>query len=177
VAALYRLWQFWEIVRARPLSSIARQEVAAILNPAELRLFEAMSASDQQHSYRVAQTLRRAGHHQPDLLAAALLHDAGKSCARLTVADRTLIVLAEALWPHKTAAWGKVEGKGGRQRWRRPFVVKARHPEWSESLAAQAGSRPLTLTLIRRHQDSVSPSGGTAEDELLRLLQWADNQN
>jgi hypothetical protein len=173
VGAFYRLWQFWEIVRARPLPPVARQEIAAILSPAELRLFEAMSLSDQQHSYRVVQTLRRAGHHQVDLLAAALLHDAGKRCVRLSLVDRTLIVLAEALWPHKTAGWGWGEAKG----WRRPFVVKARHPEWSETLAAEAGSRPLTLALIRRHQDSLPQSGGSAEDELLRLLQWADNQN
>jgi hypothetical protein len=173
VGSLYRLWQFWEIIWARPLAPAARQQVAAILSASEMCLFQTLSLSDQQHSYRVAQTLRRAGHHHPDLLAAALLHDAGKSRVRLSVADRVFIVLMEALWPDKAAAWGEGEAIG----WRRPFVVKARHPEWSEGMAAQAGSRPLTLTLIRRHQDPIPRSGGSEEDELLRLLQWADNRS
>jgi hypothetical protein len=173
VSPLYRLWQFWEIVRARPLAPEAQRELAAILSPPEMQLFQTLSLSDQQHSYRVAQTLRDAGHHHPDLLAAALLHDVGKSRVRLTLADRTLIVLAQAFWPQKTTTWGQGEARG----WRRPFVVKVRHPEWSEWMAAQAGSRPLTLALIRRHQQPLPPSGGSEEDELLRLLQWADDQN
>ena len=43
-----------------------------------------MSVSDQRHSLNVMRTLRRQGHTEPDLLAAALLHDVGKSAAWLT---------------------------------------------------------------------------------------------
>lgn len=173
MGSLYRLHQFWQIVRARPLAAAARQEIATILSPAEIRLFQLLSLSDQQHSYGVVQTLRSAGYHHPDLLAAALLHDVGKCRVRLTLADRTLIVLTEALWPRRAATWGQGDASG----WRRPFVVKVRHPEWSESMATQAGSRPLTLALIRRHQEALPETGSGEEDELLRLLQWADNQN
>jgi hypothetical protein len=42
-------------------------------------------------------------------------------------------------------------------------------------MAAAAGSRPVVVELIRRHQDKP-----LAEDELadlLRAMQWADDQN
>ena len=35
---------------------------------------------------------------------------------------------------------------------RRPFIARARHPQWGAEMAA-AGSRPAVIDLIRRHQD------------------------
>jgi hypothetical protein len=173
VGALYRVRQFWEIVTARPLPDPIRNDIATILTEPEQQLFYQLSLSDQWHSYRVLQMLRDAGQAQPDLLAAALLHDVGKTQVRLTLLDRTLIVLAQALWPRRVAAWGQGEAVG----WRRPFVVKMCHPQWSAAMAQRAGSRPLTLELIRRHQDKITATAEGKTAELLRLLQWADDQN
>ena len=169
----YRLWQFWQIVTAVPLEPTAREEVAAILSTSEMRLFEQLSLNDQWHSYRVMKMLQGAGHKQPSLLVAALLHDVGKTRLPLTIWERSLIVLASKLLPRQTAVWGQNEAVG----WKRPFVVKAQHPVWSAELAAEAGSQPLAITLMRRHQDTISHEDSGEEAELLRLLQWADDQN
>jgi predicted HD phosphohydrolase len=76
---LYRVWQFWKLVTARPLDRKADAEIRTVLSPEQQRLFGRFSASEQQHSYRVYETLKQAGQENPDLLAAALLHDVGKT--------------------------------------------------------------------------------------------------
>ena len=169
----YRIGQFWQAIRAEPLSTTAVADIATILTPAEQELFWQFDVGEQQHSYQVLQTLRQAGHTQPDLLAAALLHDIGKTRMPLTVWDRSLIVVGQTLWPKKVVEWGYGEGRG----WQRPFLVKAQHPAWGADMATAVGSRPLTINLIRRHQDPLPPQPQTKEDKLLAHLQWADNQN
>jgi len=180
VGALYRLGQFWRILRAESLSEAALAEITAVLTPSEAALFNRFSLSDQQHSCGVLRTLQSAGHTQPDLLTAALLHDVGKTRAPLSIWERSLIVLVQKLAPGKMAVWGKGHARG----WRRPFVVKAQHPAWGAAMAEAAGSKPLVIALIRRHQEplleTAEPLLETAvspEDNLLRLLQWADDQN
>lgn len=167
----YRLKQFWWVVASPPLSEAARAAVAARLSPAELALFARFGRSDQWHSYRVMRFLEEAGHTQPDLLTAALLHDVGKTRVSLSVWERSLIVLGGMLWPGKTAVWGQNPPVG----WQRPFVVKAQHPAWGAEMAAAAGSSPLAIELIRRHQDKVEETAVSLTDQLLRLLQWADD--
>ena len=39
------------------------------------------------------------------------------------------------------------------------------------------GSSALVVSLVRRHQDDLAETDTTEEDELLSLLQWADDQN
>lgn len=173
MGVFYRLGQFWRIVTAVPLSPLAQQEVRAILRDAEYALFGRFAASDQWHSYRVYRMLVEAGHTHPDLLTAALLHDVGKTCVHLTVWHRTWIVLGQVFWPGKLAAWGEGEAIG----WKRPFVVKAQHPDWGAEMAAAAGSSALAVALIRQHQDVVPETADTEIAHLLRLLQWADDQN
>ena len=167
----YRLRQLRDNLTAGPLSDAAAREVAATLSPAERALFDRFSPADQWHSYRVLCDLRRAGYNDPDLLTAALLHDVGKTRYPLSAWDRTVIVVGTVVFPTRVAGWGQGPAEGA---WR-PFVVRARHPEWGAAMAAAAGSRPVVVGLIRRHQDKP-----IAEDELadtLRALQWADDQN
>jgi hypothetical protein len=170
---LYRLQQFWHGLTAEPLPGAAHAEIAAVLNDREFELFRRFSAGDQRHSYRVFCTLRAANHTHPELLTAALLHDVGKTRAPLSVWERSLAVLAQAFLPGKVAAWGQGKAQG----WRRPFVVKAQHPTWSAEMVRAAGSGPLTVSLVRRHQEELSEVAMTEEDRLLQHLQWADNQN
>jgi hypothetical protein len=161
------------MLSARPLPAAAQAEIEVILRQSELELFNRFPFSDQWHSYRVLKTVQAAGQTHPDLLAAALLHDVGKIRASLSIWARSLVVLSEALFPSQAAKWGN----GPAQGWRSPFVVKARHPEWGAALAHESGSRPLTVTLIRRHQDKLPTKDVTVTDQLLRVLQWADNLN
>lgn len=146
-----------------------------------MALFDQFSLSDQQHSYQVLRTLQLYGQTNPDLLTAALLHDVGKTRAPLSIWERSLIVVAQAFLPQKTAVWGQ----GSVDSWQRPFVVKAQHPAWGAAMAQEAGCHPLTIELIRRHQDPLPETlalskvevAVTEADRLLGLLQWADNQN
>ncbi|MAU01709.1 MAG: hypothetical protein CL608_31610 [Anaerolineaceae bacterium] len=169
----YRLWQFWQIVTAVPLEPAAREEIAAVLSPRELALFERFALNDQWHSYRVMKMLREAGHDHPALLIAALLHDVGKTKLPLSIWERSLIVLASILLPRQTAVWGQGEAVG----WKRPFVVKMQHPAWSAEMVTAVDSDPLAIVLIQRHQDPIAPDDQSEEAKLLRLLQWADDQN
>lgn len=169
----YRLWQFWQIVTAVPLEPAARAEIAAVLSPSELALFDQFALNDQWHSYRVMKMLQEVGYDQPALLVAALLHDVGKTKLPLSVWERSLIVLASIFLPRQTAVWGQGEAVG----WKRPFAVKIQHPTWSAQMATAVGSDPQAIALIQRHQDPIAPDDQSKEAKLLRLLQWADDQN
>lgn len=170
--AHYRFMQFWHHVTAPELSPAARQQVADVLSAEELSLFAAFSRGDQWHGFRVMRTLCDAGYQDPDLMVAALLHDVGKTQLRFTPVERSAEALIRKLMPKLAARWETGEPAG----WRRPFVARARHPEWSARMASAAGSRPRAINLMRRHQDQL-PTIETYEDELLSYLQWADDQN
>lgn len=173
MAVAYRLWQFWRNLTAVPLSLQEMAEITAVLTPDELALFQRFSLSDQQHSYCVLGTLQRAGYTQPVLQKAALLHDIGKIRYRLTIWERSLAVLLGMLWSRRVDAWGQGEARG----WQRPFVIKAQHPVWGADMVNAVGGEAVVVSLIRRHQDVVAETAEAEEDKLLRLLQWADDQN
>lgn len=169
----YRVWQLWQALRCDPLTVETWAEVQRVLTPAEAELFARLPANDQWYSLRVLQLLQKAGHHEPALLKAALLHDVGKTHLNVTLVDRVVAVLGGLLWPGRTAVWGDGDGRG----WQRPFVVSAQHPAWGAKMATNVGSDPLTIALIRRHQEKVLAAEDSCEERLLRALQWADNQS
>jgi len=175
----YRVRQFLRALAAR-VSKKELEQVACILRPASLALFRSMAIQDQRHGFDVYTALRQAGHDNPDLLAAALLHDVGKAAARLSVWQRAVIVLLNRFAPRLLARLSQGEQDGHAlslpKGWRRPFVAHARHPEVGAHWAQEAGCSPLTVALIRRHQDRIS-NCRTEEDQLLSVLQAADNLN
>ena len=173
--ARYRLGQFFSHLWPRPLGPDDMSEAERVLGAQLFGLFRRMTAGEQAHSWRVMRTVAAgdsayAAHHE--LLQAALLHDAGKSVAPLSLADRTIVVLARWLAPEAARRWGQGEPRG----WRRPFVTALRHADWGAGLCAEAGAPPLTVDLVRRHQTPVT-TPATPEDEMLALLQAADNDN
>ena len=169
--ARYRIWQFWQAVWAQPLVAEAWDAVSVVLTAAELNLFCQFSRSDQRHSYRVMDLIREAGYTEPSLLKAALLHDVGKVKYPIHIWNRVVMVLGTKLLPQKARQWGLAEAGG----WQRPFVIKACHPQWGAEMAEAAGSDPLTITLIRYHQDNHYRDDDKV-GQLLRILQWADDQ-
>jgi hypothetical protein len=170
---LYRVWQFWKLVTARPLDRKADAEIRTVLSPEQQRLFGRFSASEQQHSYRVYETLKQAGQENPDLLAAALLHDVGKTRFPRPWWHRPFVVLGQAFLRSKAAEWSQSEGK-----WiARPFVIKANHAEWGAAEAETAGSSATTIALIRYHHHPQTAVQDQKLANLLAHLQWADDNS
>ncbi len=168
----YRARQFWYAIQSKP-DERALALAQELLPPPLLALFEQQQASEQAHCLRILTQLLEQGEDQPDLLAAALLHDAGKSRYPLRVWERVLVVLGRALFPRQAQSWGRGEARG----WRRAFVVAEQHPAWGAEMASRAGASPLTTALILRHQQIPPIPAKSEEDRLLLKLQWFDDNN
>jgi hypothetical protein len=171
MAIRYRVGQFFRALTAR----VSREEVGQatrILTPEAQALFRRQATQDQRHALDMYHALCRAGHTNRDLLAAALLHDVGKAAARISLWHRAIIVLLKRFAPR---LWDRLS-QGRAQWWNRLFVTHARHPEVGACWAQEAGCSPLTVALMRRHQERVS-NCETEEDRLLAALQAADGVN
>ncbi len=168
----YRARQFLQALTARPGVQDhiqAKVHLAANLHP----LFETMTRAEQAHGLRVLRRLLDQGQRDPDLLAAALLHDVGKTRAPLTVWERIVVVLARKLTPRLVRRMGQSEPLG----LRKAFVVAERHPQWGADMLERAGGSLRLVRLVRYHQEAPPASMSTCERSLLRLLQIADAQS
>jgi hypothetical protein len=114
---------------------------------------------------------------------AALLHDVGKTRYPLHLWERIWIVLVQSVYPGCVARWGKEDDRQPEriEWWRKAFVVAAQHPKWGAEMAAAAGTAPLAVDLIRRHQEKqVSPielETTSREEILLQALRSVDDLN
>ena len=172
-AVCYRVEQFLRALTAR--HNISEQRIAQatwILTPQARALFARQPPQDQAHALAVYDTLVREGHSSQDLLAAALLHDVGKAAAHLPAWQRGLYVLVEGFAPRLLAGADRVQTGG---RWR-SISDYARHAEIGARWARDAGCSPLTVALIRGHEEQAH-SGDTVEGRLLSILQAADGAN
>lgn len=169
--ALYRVRQFMLAVGAwfRP-GEDAEREARCRLSPEAMCLFLQMPSYDRRHAVRVAEALQAQGYVESDLLAAALLHDVGKTAqeqGRLRLWHRVAVVLL-GLWPGLLERVG--EDRPGS--WRYRFFVQRSHAAIGAESARRAGCSALTAELIRRHEDL--PEAG---DAWLTALQAADDAN
>ncbi len=168
---LYRLRQGLRALTAfaRPVAyDTARQ----YLPPPLMDLFLQMRRSEQQHSLDVLQSVRAAGHRDPDLMVAALLHDVGKVRAPLHLWDRVLIVLVGAICPGCLARWGEGTSRG----LRRPFVVARQHAAWGAAMLRAAGSSERAAEIVARH-DSFEGLPSNPTEHLIAALMAADDAN
>jgi putative nucleotidyltransferase with HDIG domain len=179
VSAIYRVQQFVRAARAWvQAEDVDKAWLNRYLAPAAVDLFRAMPRYDQKHALNVLRTLQEQGHTESDLLAAALLHDVGKSVSQATslhLWHRVASVLMRAFTP------GLLE-KIGQDRpgsWRQPFFVQQHHAALGAELAQQAGCSPVTVELIRRHEDPPAAAGDAGQngDPLLAALLAADGVN
>jgi putative nucleotidyltransferase with HDIG domain len=171
--AIYRVRQFLRAVTAwvRP-AAVDEDLLGQVLPVQAMGLFLGMPGYERKHAMAVFESLRAAGHDDPDLLAAALLHDVGKSgsgVARIRVWHRVATVLLRAFWP------GAVEriGQDRPGSWRRAFFVQQHHAALGAELARKACCAPATVELIRRHEDACPAD----DNDLLVALQAADSLN
>lgn len=142
---MHRVGQFVAHVRAR-VDPAEEAIVERVLPQDAQALFHAMPVADRRHGLDVAQRLLAAGHDDPDLLAAALLHDAGKG-HRLRLWHRVTGVLLDAVWP---AGLRRLASPNARS-WRHAFHIYLHHEAMSAELAASAGCEPRAGAFIRGH--------------------------
>lgn len=150
-----------------------RAELSRWLPPLAVALFQRMALRDQRHSLDVFHRVQRSAPDQPDLLAAALLHDAAKTALpgrRARLHHRVLVVLMEAARPGSVQQVARDDPAS----WRYPFFLHLHHPDLGARLAEQAGCTALTAELIRRHQVKLTDPPSDECERLLALLQRAD---
>ncbi|WP_414656552.1 HD domain-containing protein [Deinococcus sp. VB343] len=137
--------------KARRLSRSLRADAArpddrwaaTFLNPGEALVYRSMDPRDREHACRVTRhLLRDHPDASPELVAAALLHDCGKSVRPYHVAERVLV----GLIPHRLTLMLPQAGALG---------IRAAHPELGAELLAYAGARPRVAQLVARHHASV----------------------
>ncbi|MGH2428929.1 MAG: hypothetical protein ACRDGV_08610 [Candidatus Limnocylindria bacterium] len=126
-------------------------------------LFDSMPAADRRHGLDVAARLLAAGQDDPDLLAAALLHDAAKG-HRMRLWHRVGGVLLEAFAPRTLHRLAR-DDPGS---WRHAFHLYLHHGPMSADAALGAGCSHRTAEFIRgRPADAADAS-------LLAALRAAD---
>ncbi len=153
-AARYRVYQFWRSVAVRGLDDEDRRVLETALPPGGRALFATMSPNDQRHSLTVYRALLARGCEDPDLLAAALLHDSGKGSGRVRLWVRPPFVLL------RTFAPGVLRWLAQRPSpfFRRPFYYAWHHAEMGAELAAAAGLSARAVLLIRTHHQADGPA-------------------
>jgi putative nucleotidyltransferase with HDIG domain len=173
MSAIYRVQQFLRAANSWLHPGEEDLDLASELLPPEaLDLFASMPRYDRRHALDVLGTLRREGHTDPDLLAAALLHDVGKTGHErdpLRLWHRVMVVLLRTLAPGRLDAFAKDEPGS----WRQPFFVQQNHASIGAELASRAGCSQVTMEMIRRHEDPIA----VTDDPLLAALKSADGRN
>jgi hypothetical protein len=155
----YRAWQFWRSITPRPLDARDHDILTQTLPPEGRALFASMSLNDQRHSLTVYRALCARGGSDPDLLAAALLHDCGKGGGRAPLWVRPPLVLLYAFAPGTLRRLTSEPETGKRvSRWRRPLYNAWHHPAIGADLAARAGLSPRAVLLIRTHHLADGPA-------------------
>ncbi|UBV41787.1 HDOD domain-containing protein [Deinococcus taeanensis] len=123
------------------------------LTPGEAHVYEAMDPRDREHACRVTRhLLREHPEASPELVAAALLHDCGKSLRPYWLWERVLV----GLIPNRLTRVLPPVGAIG---------IRAHHPELGARLLAHAGARPRVARLVARHHHP----GGDPDATLLHV--------
>jgi hypothetical protein len=140
---MHRVQQFLGHVRA----SVTPSEMAtarSLLPDGAWPLFAAMPVADRRHALDVVGRVMAAGVDDPDLLAAALLHDAAKG-HRMRLWHRVAGVVLEALAPRQLRRLASPEPHS----WRYPFHLYLHHADLSADAAAAAGCSTRTVAFVR----------------------------
>jgi len=159
--------RFVESVTARAVDSADVAWVASVLTPAELAVWETLGTADRSESVAVARRTRRALGVSADhrYLAAALLHDAGKTPARLGPAGRVYATVVAGLAGHRRA-----------RRFDNRVGLYVSHDDLGARLLAGAGARPEAVAWARAHHRRELWPGTGIPLEICSALAAADGE-
>lgn len=163
---LHLIRRFLGSLSPRPLRPEDDAWARSQLGPGEQRLWERMSRADRKHAAGVARAVdhRLGPDATPPVLAAALLHDVGKTEADLGTLGR---VAATVIGRRRAGGW---YGRGGL---RGRIGGYLRHDEIGARLLADADAAPLTVAWAREHHHP--PARWTVPAEVGRALRDADD--
>lgn len=159
---MHRVGQFVAHVRAR-VDPAEEGFVRRVLPPAASSLFAGMPVADRRHALDVAHRLVIGGNDDPELLSAALLHDAAKG-HQMRLGHRVTGVLLEWLTPALLRRLANPDSGS----WRHPFHLYLHHAPMSADLAQESGCSPRVGAFIRGTSDE-------ADAQLLAALKVADD--
>lgn len=156
-----KIRQFLRHVSAR-VNHRERVDLESWLTPPQLDLFDSMHRADRRHGLDVVRALRAAGHDDPDVLTAGLLHDAGKG--------RAAGVWHRVFWSLGTRYGSRLRAPAERlPGFRQAFLTLDNHARTSAALALAAGCSERCAELILHQDDPVDGTLG----EALRLADEA----
>ena len=140
---MHRVGQFIGHLTAR-VDPDEEERARVLLPGAAWSLFSEMPTADRRHALDVTGRLLATGHHDQDLLAAAMLHDAAKG-RRMRLWHRVAGVLLEAVAPRALVRLASPDAGS----WRYPFHLYLHHAALSADAATAAGCSARTGAFIR----------------------------
>jgi hypothetical protein len=144
--------------------------IATILIDEEVAIWRSMSRPDRRHAAAVARRVERAlgSEATRPVLAAALLHDCGKTVSGLGTYGRVVATLsAKVAGREQAVAWRETRG------FTRKVGLYLHHPELGADLLGMAGSAPLTVAWAAEHH--LPPEQWTVPLEIGIALKDADD--
>jgi len=142
----------------------------AQLLPGEVEVWQKMAAQDRRHAAAVARRVQRAlgADAGRPVLAAALLHDCGKTVSGIGTYGRVIATVAAKVAGHDVAmAWSETRG------FTRRVGLYVEHPRHGAELLGIAGSAPLTVAWAAEHH--LPPEDWTVPVEIGEVLKAADD--
>ena len=143
----------------------------SFLLPGEQRLWDQLSGADRRHAVGVARRVVAAvGDADRAVVAAALLHDAGKLASRLRTYGRVVATMAGGVAGRDMApAWSS--GRGFTRR----VGLYLRHAAIGADMLRIAGSEPLTVAWPAEHHLPPDRWTGTVPPDIAAALRAADD--
>ncbi len=145
--------RFTSSLRPRPLVAADLDFVQRTLTPAELSVWERLGPADRAESVATGRAAEAALGPDPEArwIAAALLHDVGKTETRLGPFGRSAATVIAAVGGHERV-----------RRWPNPVGRYVDHDELGAQLLQAAGARPEAVIWARtHHRPDLWPAAAT----------------
>lgn len=160
---------FGSVLPLGPSTSDAAWASSNLLD-GELEIWKKMSRADRRHAAGVARRVERSlgAEATRPIVAAALLHDCGKTVSQLGTYGRVVATLSTKMAGHEQAvAWSETRG------FTRRVGLYLEHPRLGSELLGMAGSAPLTVAWAAEHH--LPPEEWTVPMAIGEALKAADD--